>query len=235
MSDANFLRAGQIYNRYRKPYGEGSTIDIENTIKELDKLDSLGLGFKLKHISTSDKAKLKVRMEQASIAIDKEANELSNNRLKPDQLSQIVSNVINSFQSEKNALIRKFNNGGRVKQQLEKFNHHSTDTIEILPFSGSKQAVGMLHEAIFNRRTWLEQNPYRQVQIVLYAGSVNPKDPEGSWESATVGAFKNRWTDFCEWSGQHSFFSQVKLMGAIPQIRSLSDKYPMDKLVIFKD
>ena len=231
--DGDADRTSLIYNRYRKPYGEGSTTDIEQCILRLDALGELGLKFKLKTILTKDPVKLKARMDEAGATIEKEANALSNNKLKPDQVAQIHANVINSFHSDKTILIRKFNNGGSLKKFCEGLGHLNNGRHKIVTFSGTEQAVGKLGEAVFNQREWLAEDPNREVHIILYCGKPNPTDPEGSWEKATVGTFKTRWEEFSEWCGI-TMNTQVKLLGAIPQIRSLDDDYPMDKIHYFK-
>lgn len=243
MDNANAIRTAQVYNRYHKPFGEGSTTDIEQCILQLEEegeMQSL-LGFKLKNLWVKDPVKLKERMDKAGEVIKKEAIFLSNNKLKEDQIGQIYANVLNAFcNTDKTMLIRKFNNGGRVREVLaESFNLRTTDTTEVFPFSGSELAVGKLLESIWRRRDWLEENPKRTFDIVIYCGKPNPVDPEGSWKKATVGAFKKEW-DKIESYFDYGNKNQVRLLGAIPQIRSLSIKhdgeaecYPMDKIHYF--
>ena len=225
-------RISLIYNRYRKPYGEGSTTDIEQCILRLDSMGELGLKFKLKNLLVKDPVKLKARMDEAGVIIEKEANALSNNKLKPDQVAQINANVMNHFHTDKTILIRKFNNGGRIEEFCNKMGHSTNGRVKVLPFSGTELAVGKLAEAIFNQREWLEEDPKRELHIILYCGKPSPKDPEGSWKKATVGTFKTRWEEFSNWIGVANN-PQVILFGAIPQIRSLNDDYPMDKIHYF--
>ena len=232
-SDGTAIRIAQIYNRYHKPYGEGSTTDIEQCILQLDEINELGLGFKLKNLWIKDPVKLKDRMDAAGVIIEREANALSNNKLKPDQVSKIHANVLNSFHTDKTILIRKFNNGGSLKKYCEGLGHLNNGRHKIVTFSGTELAVGKLGEAVFNQREWLAEDPNREVHIILYCGKPNPTDPEGSWQKATVGTFKTRWEEFSEWCGI-TMNTQVKLLGAIPQIRSLDDDYPMDKIHYFK-
>ena len=104
--DGDADRTSLIYNRYRKPYGEGSTTDIEQCILRLDAIGQLGLKFKLKNLLVKDPVKLKDSMDEAGVIIEKEANALSNNKLKPDQVAQIHANLINSFRTDKTILIR---------------------------------------------------------------------------------------------------------------------------------
>ena len=234
MDNGNAIRTAQVYNRYHKPYGEGSTTDIEQCILQLDEIGELDLDWKLKNVYVKDTAKLKERLDNAGRIIKAEAIALSNNKLKPDQLSQIVANVLNYGKTDKTILIRKFNNGARVKHVLkENFKLECTDTVEVYPFSGSELAVGKLIEAIWKRRDWLAENRHRRMDVVLYCGKPNPTDPEGSWRKATVGSFKNEW-DKIESYFDYSHRSQVRLIGAIPQIRSLDENFPMDKIHYFK-
>ena len=232
MDNAHAIRTAQVYNRYHKPYGEGSTTDIEQCILELDEINELGLGFKLKNLWIKDPVKLKDRMDAAGVIIEREANALSNNKLKPDQMSKIHANVLNSFHTDKTILIRKFNNGGSLKKYCEGLGHSNNGRVKILTFSGTELAVGKLGEAVFNQREWLAEDPNREVHIILYCGKPNPTDPEGSWQKATVGTFKTKWEEFSEWCGI-TRNTQVKLLGAIPQIRSLNEKYPMDQMHYF--
>ena len=225
-------RTSLIYNRYRKPYGEGSTTDIEQCILRLDAIGELGLKFKLKNLMVKDPVKLKARMDEAGAIIEKEANALSNNKLKPDQVAQIHANVINSFCTDKTILIRKFNNGGSLKEFCDKMGHSTNGRVKVVTFSGTELAVGKLAESVFLQREWLEEDPKRVLHIITYCGKPNPTDPEGSWEKATVGTFKTRWEEFSEWCGIANN-PQVILLGAIPQIRSLNESYPMHKIHYF--
>ena len=232
-NDGTAIRIAQIYNRYHKPYGEGSTTDIEQCILQLDEINELGLGFKLKNLWINNPVKLKDRMDASGVIIEREANALSNNKLKPDQVAKIHANVINSFCTDKTILIRKFNNGGSLKEFCKNLGHSDNGKVKIVTFSGTELAVGKLGEAVFNQRVWLAEDTDREVHIILYCGKPNPTDPEGSWEKATVGTFKTKWEEFSEWCGI-TMNTQVKLLGAIPQIRSLNDDYPMDKIHYFK-
>ena len=175
--DGDADRTSLIYNRYRKPYGEGSTTDIEQCILRLDAIGQLGLKFKLKNLLVKDPVKLKERMDEAGVIIEKEANALSNNKLKPDQVAQIHANVINSFRTDKTILIRKFNNGGSLKEFCDKMGYPSNDRRKVITFSGTELAVGKLAEAIFNQREWLEEDENRVIYIILYCGKPNPTDP----------------------------------------------------------
>ena len=225
------IRISQVYNRYRKPYGEGSTTDIEQCIIQLGEENALGLPWSLKNVYVEDPVELKKRLDVTGSVITKEAKALSNNKLKPDQIAQISANVINKFTNDKTILIRKFNNGGSVQLFSEGLGHVNNELVMVKHFSGTELNVGKLAELIYNQREWLAADLKRQLHILLYCGKPNPTDPEGSWKKATVGTFMTKWIDFKEWTGIP--MNQVKVLGAIPQIRSLNETYPMHKIHYF--
>ena len=83
-----------------------------------------------------------------------------------------------------------------------------------------------------NKREWLNKSKHRRVCYILYAGKPNPTDPEGSWRKATVDDMKSKWDDAMSYLDfEHK--DRVILLGAIPQIRSLNNEFPMDKLHYF--
>lgn len=226
------IRISQVYNRYRKPYGEGSITDVEECIVQLGEENALGLPWSLKNVYVKDPVELKKRLDVTGSVITKEANALSNNKLKPDQITQIYANVLNKFtKSDKTILIRKFNNGGSVALFSEGLGHVNNELVMVKHFSGTEQNVGKLAELIYNQREWLAADPKRRLHILLYCGKPNPTDPEGSWKKATVGSFMTKWLDFKEWTGIP--MGQVQVLGAIPQIRSLNETYPMHKIHYF--
>ena len=236
--EVGFIRLAQIYNRYRKPFGEGSVSDIGQTIIHLNKANAfpksvLGYAGGLGKTLCSDVQELSIRMAAAGKVIHNECVKLSNNKLTEDQISQIEANVLNSFSSDKTILIRKFNNGGRVKQFLsENFRLTSNDTSLYVPFSGSELAIGKMIESIMTKRDWLNKYKHARVCYILYAGKPNPTDPEGSWRKATVDDMKGKWDDAMSYLDfEHQ--DRVILLGAIPQIRSLNNEFPMDKLHYF--
>ena len=236
--EVDFIRLTQIYNRYRKPFGEGSVNDIGQTIIHLNEANAfpksvLGYAGGLGKTFCRDDQELSIRMAAAGKVIHNECVKLSNNKLTADQISQVTGNVLNSFGSDKTILIRKFNNGGRITQFLsENFHLTSDDTSLYIPFSGSELAIGKMIESIMNKREWLDKSKHRRVCYILYAGKPNPTDPEGSWRKATVDDMKSKWDDAMSYLDfEHK--DRVILLGAIPQIRSLNNEFPMDKLHYF--
>lgn len=235
-NDGDFHRISQKYNHWHKPFGEGSTADIENTIITLNKINELKFTWKggLKAVYHKDNQVFRARLKEAGEVISNEAFNLSNHKLTEDQLSQITSNVINELQEGKNVLIRKFNNGGRIKKFIkETFNLIDDATTKYVPFSGSELATGKLLESIHtHKKNGFFDHESNRLFFIFYCGKPNPKDPEGSWAKATVRDMKKETDDILSYFN-FSNKNQVSVYGAIPQIKSLDDKYPMDQIIRF--
>ena len=241
--ECEFIRLSQLYNRWHKPYGEGSTADIESTIRMLEDNGAFKWSWSggLKNMYCKSNEKLRNRMKVVGEVLTEECINLSNNKLTENQISQIISKVQNDFHTDGKKMVRKFNNGGKIKTFLQKeFKIYcKTDTIEVIPFSGSPGLIAGVLETILSRREWLSQIPDRQLHFVFYSGKPNPVDLEGSWKRATIEDMKSRWDDLHSYiSYDHFDKGQVRLLGAIPQIRSLDkghdapDSIPMDRLFI---
>ena len=238
----DFSRLGQMYNHYHKPFGEGSTIDIEECLKQLnEKIGDGGLDLPWKggltNISHADPAKFKIRWEKAAEVLEIEANSMTVNRFKRDQISRLVANVIND--SSKQKMIVKFNNGGRIKDYLAQLGHKDNSRIKYVPFSGTENAKGKLLESIATNWKHVEAHERNELRVVLYCGSPNATDPEGSWLKATI-EFKKEFDEFegflskTRFKGGSVNDNQVSIYGAIPQIRFMEKDYPMDDLHYFE-
>ena len=107
-----------------------------------------------------------------------------------------------------------------------------------MPFSGTEHARGKLLEAIYNKWKWVAEDPNHELRIVLYSGSPNPVNPDESWLKATV-KFKEDYDKFEKGLATTRFTDgsvnneQVKIYGAITQIRFMDADYPMNDLHYF--
>ena len=77
-----------------------------------------------------------------------------------------------------------------------------------------------------------------QIRFVIQIGVPNSRDPEGAWLKDGAG-FKDRFDIFerrlsdVRFNGTRIDNSRIKIYGAIPQVRSLQKKYPMEKIYVF--
>ena len=73
----------------------------------------------------------------------------------------------------------------------------------------------------------------------MYIGVPSASDPEGSWITDGAG-FKKRFDDFEKKISKIRFNNteindrDIKIYGAIPQVRSLDKKYPMNRVYVYK-
>ena len=78
-----------------------------------------------------------------------------------------------------------------------------------------------------------------EIRFIMQIGVPNARDPEGTWIKDAAG-FKKRFTSFenkisdIRFNGVRIDDSRIKIYGAIPQVRSLADKYPMDRIYVYK-
>jgi hypothetical protein len=77
----------------------------------------------------------------------------------------------------------------------------------------------------------------KEVRVVLHTGTLEGADPSKSWRSK-IDNFRNGWNNELK-NVENAFFKDskrkgvIKLYGAIPAVKDLSQYYPMDKLVMF--
>ena len=85
----------------------------------------------------------------------------------------------------------------------------------------------------------LEENgkKVKEFRLVLHTGTLKAANPEQSWKDA-IDSFRRGWREDMS-NIERAFFQDytkrptIKLYGAIPAVSSLSESYPMDKLVMF--
>jgi hypothetical protein len=77
----------------------------------------------------------------------------------------------------------------------------------------------------------------KELRVVLHTGTLDGADPEKSWQGK-IDSFRSGWKQDIS-NIEKSFFKDstrravIKLYGVIPAVGSLSNLYPMDKLVMF--
>jgi hypothetical protein len=84
-----------------------------------------------------------------------------------------------------------------------------------------------------------EQKNITEVRFIIHPGVLKPRDPENEWIK-TCANFKKDFNQFeldlaeYRFNGVRADNSKIKIYGAIPAVRSLEHKYPMDRLYVYK-
>ena len=222
------VKFGIFMNATKKPYGEASFFDIQKGIMFL--------------IETGDITKQENTVKGRSILRDMIAYELdyiSGGKLTPNEYDTIIYEAIDKATGVKNVI--SFPNGKGSQEYLE--NLIGEEKLKEDLQNGIKYvAVAAFDEKVYGRfirELGKVDKTVTEIRFVMQIGVPNARDPEGTWIKDAAG-FKKRFTSFenkisdIRFNGVRIDDSRIKIYGAIPQVRSLADKYPMDRIYVYK-
>lgn len=231
---ADFVKLGLMLNQYHKPYGEGSLADIVKGMKSLldnDLIDfsSSDKGYKSFSLKTLSVRKDQGKLEWAGEVIKKEISLISCNKIRPQDLNNAANDLLNEITGE--TIILSFPKGRGLGEYMESMlGITSQSDIKYLTFSGGENAYGKFSESIYTHRTYLEENPLHRLYYVLYVGSPKTENPIPHWEESTI-KFAEEVKRYMDWLGFASAHgNQVVIRGAIPQVATANDTYPLHAL-----
>ena len=219
-NDADAIRAAQIFNTQKKPFGQVKPADILHTMnllleKEAIDLDNIIID---KDISNEDRNKV------ASIIMG-EVQAISMGRIKPQDKDKLVNDII-----ENNSGVewsRGFNDKSDVLNLLSspEWNCPNTNDIEYVPITPDNPA--MVFSTVLAVLSSASYNEKVQYRMVSYVKAPKADALETSWVAKTLTIKKQY--DKKEKELLQNFFGydtfkappNIQLFGAIPQIKSL--------------
>ena len=222
IKQGEIIKLGIKLNLKDKPFGEASPEDIIEAVTELARKD------------IEDENKLKGNGELID-SISAAVNEVAGPHLTPTQLHRIITGVEKNVTgktsidhpSNKEAtdiIHNKFN----LKNDSE--NHYIVTSA--FPEKGLFRAMNVYADI---SKTY----PDVTLNVIVYSGSINPKNPEADWHNKCGMPFHDTWVDNlnsignCYFDGTAPRTDKIKLIGAIPQIvnyKGNDPKYKYGKL-----
>jgi len=236
--DQQLLFGSQANNAELKS-GVATKEDIVNVIQNLINLKSnlVMLPFPIKSIRKMGDNHIASRHKKIAAILAETVNNVSLGGVNKPDTTWIVHKVIEADQSD--PLVLTFPSGKGIDGYLkDKFNidtkndpHNSWITI------AGAAGVGYVLQSIIVE---INKHPDKIANVILYDGNPGHNDPEGKWLKATQG-FMGEINQFFEdigeimMDGEKLDLSRGRILGAVPQVRSLSNEFPMDKLVTLND
>ena len=225
---ADIVRFALFMNSSKKPFGEASYEDIRKVIMWLIENGAIA-----KQPDTSAGRTALVD------AITYELDFISGGKLKPAQYDLIIHAAIDKALGYKSVI--SFPKGKGVEDYLdellgqERIAKDLADGIKYVP-------VAIFDEKMYPRmitETAKAPKSIKEIRFVMYMGVPSASDPENSWLKDGAG-FKKRFDTFEEqiaeirFNGVRVDTTRIKIWGAIPQVRSLDKKYPMNRVYVYK-
>ena len=232
---ANIIRFALFMNSSKKPFGEASYEDIRNVIMWLIEEGAIA-----KQPDTS------AGRTALTDAITYELDFISGGKLKPAQYDLIILAARDKALGYKSVI--SFPGGKGVEDYLNKLLGAERVAKDLA--NGIKYVpVAIFDEKMYPRmitETAKAPKSIKEIRFVMYMGVPKASDPEGSWlkdSGPGVGkhaGFKKRFDTFEEqiaeirFNGVRVDTTCIKIYGAIPQVRSLDKKYPMNRVYVYK-
>jgi hypothetical protein len=212
-TSANALRFAVAQNSQKKPHGPASFPDVNKAILELIRMGEID-----------------AKAPNFTDLVSEEIMRITN-KLEPQEINRIIHNANDVVQGERTVF--SYPKGEGVKQWLQANGY--TDNREIMYHPVSTYDVKTMLAGI--RQAKLFPN-IKEIRLVVHGSVLNAKDPAGQWIKNCKG-FKNSFNAMMKDISKEFFggapirMNQVRLYGAIPQVKALEDKYPMDELYLF--
>ena len=231
MSKKDRLIFGVKMNNINKPFGEASFPDIKNAMLTLAK-DG--------HITG----------DLDSEIVDSVLENLSamSHKLLPQQQNLIINEVIETKTGVER--LRSFPDGKGAKDTLIGMGIVDTPITKNYTISTYiEKTASAIKRKVFMHK----DDDVSDVHFYVQGGVLDAKDPVNAWKKGPE-SFKDRFDDwvadfaraylridinsvsFKNYQSEHSIddLPQVKIVGAIPQVKSLSNEIPMDKIFKYK-
>lgn len=233
------LLFGSQANNAELASGQATKEDIVNIVKNLIhmKSDLVPLPFPINSIGkVKDKAKMVARQQIVERILSDSIDKLGMGNITPANAKWVINKLIDSNTSD--PLVVSFPAKSGIGLYLKsKFNidiNNDPYFNYLVTSQGSQDKIGYVVQSAVKK---LKEDPSRPVGIILYHPNPGHKNSEVEWLKATqktIGDIKQLFEDTGKllFGGQKLDFSKVQIIGAVPQIRSLSEEFPMDKLVL---
>jgi hypothetical protein len=177
-------------------------------------------------------------IENTYDAIFKRAKFVSNGSFGDATLNKICLRVM----EEKNAPQKLFHyNEESGKEWLERMGYHDNDKnngIYYKIYSTEYFSKAFASLSAFYRGLVIDEGKkVKELRIILHTGTLDGSNPVGSWKSK-IDKFRRHWNTIYD-NIEFAFFEhpersrKIKLYGALPAVASISNEYPLDRLVMF--
>ena len=236
------LLFGSQANNAELASGQATKEDIVNIVKNLIHMKSalVPLPFPINSIGkVKDTAKMVARQQAVDRILSASIDNLGMGNIKPADVKWIINKIIDSNSND--PLVVSFPAKKGIDLYLKskfKIDINNDPYFNYLVTSqGSQDKIGYVVQAAVRM---LVEDPSKPVGIILYHTNPGHKDSEGEWLKSTqktVGYINQLFEDTGKvlFGGQKFDKSKVQVVGAVPQIRSLSEEFPMDKLITVGD
>ena len=238
--DQQLLFGSQANNAELKS-GPATKEDIVNVVRNLILLESslVRLPFPIKSIIKKGFKQIGPRRKKIAIILEDAINNVTLGSINESDVRWIVNKIIESGQAD--PLVMTFPQSKGISEHVkDNFNINLDDdphNTYLLTATGAEGKTGYPLQAAIAK---LNEEPDKTVNIILFDGNPGHNDPEGKWLRATqifIGEINQYFEDIGNimFGGQKIDMSRIKILGAVPQIRSLANEFPMDKLVTPSD
>ena len=219
-NDADAIRAAQIFNTQKKPFGQVKPADILHTMNLLLEKEAIDLD----NIVIDENISNENRDKVASIIMD-EVESISMGRIKPQDKDKLVNDIID--ESTEVEWSRGFNDKTDVLNLLssKEWNCPNTSDIEYVPITPDNPA--MVFSTVLDILSRPSYDPKIQYRMINYVSAPKADALETSWKKKTINI--KRQYDKKERELLQNFFGysafrvppNIQLFGAMPQIKSL--------------
>ena len=226
-SMANLVRFAIFMNTTKKPFGEASVEDILKGILFLIETNEIK--------SYPDTVEGRQQLRDVIIF---EMESISGRRLTESQKGEIVGKATDRSYGFKQ--IYSFPKGEGTFEWLIEHGYNTEEDKEngilYVPVASFEEKI---YKVMMTQQKKIDSN-VKEIRYVLYLGTPNAAQPEKSWLDG-VKDFGTKFNSYEEavsnlrFHGTRIDNTLHKIYGGIPQITSLSKKYPMDKLYIYKN
>tara|TARA_B100000287_G_C20655082_1_gene788294 strand:+ start:560 stop:1684 length:1125 start_codon:yes stop_codon:yes gene_type:complete len=229
MSVSNMMRFAGFMNSSKKPYGEASIGDMKKIMLALIQSGEI-----------APQPNTVIGRTALTDTIRYELEFIGASKLKPSEVDLLVYEGIEKATGVKSVI--SFPNGKGAQEKLEELLGKERITQDLA--RGIKYVVAAAFDEKMYGRFITEVNKadrtIKEIRMVMHIGVPKSNDPEGSWIKDGAG-FKKRFNIFennisdIRFNGVRIDDSKIKIYGAIPQVRSLDSKYPMNKIYVYNN
>lgn len=212
-TSANALRFAVAQNAQKKPFGKASFDDVNKAILELIKMGEID-----------------IKAPNFPDLVSQEIMRITT-KLEPQQINRIIHNANDVIQAERTVI--SFPGGDGAVEWLK--DNGYTGNREIMYWPVSTYDIKAI---LSGCRQAMKYPDIKEIRLIVHGSVLDAKDPAKAWlngpkkfKTAFDTMLKNISTTY--FGSMPVRMSRVKLYGAIPQVKALEDKYPMDEIVLF--
>jgi len=241
--DSDAFVLGMKCNADANAKGESTIQDYISGIVHQLRSGSLDIGVPLEEYLKATSEKVTSKTTHRLTKLTKIANQkvgdfltdVSNGTLRKRDFNGIMHRVFD--QISVNPAIIDHIGGKGAKERLTQLGYVDHGHVKHFTFSGDeKKEVYVLKMAM----DWLSKDPKNSAHVAHYAGSPDRNDPIESWLKSTRDSANRLESLFKDvgsvyYGGAEFAASRLYSIGALPQLKCLEHKVPMDKLITIEE